>query len=429
MGLLNAATRRLGALFPGYFENTKHNHYADFGWPETLTFAQFYAAYDRNAHAAAAIDGTISKTWQDNPALYENEKPKETPLEAEIRQRFDDLRIWQKLAEADRRSMVGAYGGAILRLADDRLFREPVDTVRGGLDGLVDIIPAWEGQLTVSEWHTDERQPEYGTPKMYSFNEAAVGETSRMQSREIHPDRVLIWSADGTINGKSSLRAGFNDLMTMEKIRGAGGEGFWKNAKSAPIFETRPDLNADDMAAAMGVHRDDIRDRMDEEVADYQRGFDKLLMIQGMTAKTLPVTLPSPEHFHAIAERAFAATYRMPTKILSGNQEGSLASTADEENWAQTNMGRRKDRVIPAIRDFAARIERFGIIPERDWIVNWSDLTEASMGEKIDRADKMAGINQKLSASGMGQEAYSPDEIRAVTGHEPMTEIGFGDDE
>jgi len=36
--LANAAARRLDVMFPGYFSAAKHNHYADFGYPENLTF-------------------------------------------------------------------------------------------------------------------------------------------------------------------------------------------------------------------------------------------------------------------------------------------------------------------------------------------------------------------------------------------------------
>lgn len=152
--LANAAARRLDVMFPGYFSAAKHNHYADFGYPENLTFDMVYGMYRRNGIAAAGVDKTILKTWQDNPFLQEKQRDgsegkrtEETKLEADIRQRFEDLRIWSRIAETDRRSLVGSYSGLILRLADNKKFSEPVDTVPGGLLGLVEVLPAWEGQL------------------------------------------------------------------------------------------------------------------------------------------------------------------------------------------------------------------------------------------------------------------------------------------
>lgn len=424
----NTAVRRLDTMFPGFFATAKHNHYADFGFPVDVEFAQFHAMYERNGLGRAGVDKTVAKTWQDFPYLQEKardsgETRKETRREAQIRQRFDDLRLWQQLAECDRRGMVGSYAGLIFRLADSKPFSDPVKRVPGGLNGLVEVIPCWEGQLTVSEWDTDEISPGYGQPKMFQFQESAVDPKSKTQPRAftVHPDRVLIWSKDGTLNGTSALKAGYNDLMTMEKIVGAGGEGFWKNAKSAPILEIDKEANVDNMAKAMGIPVSEIADKIDEQVGDWNMGFDKSLMIQGIVAKTLQVTLPSPEHFFSIACQSFAASISMPMKILVGMQTGERASTEDAKEWAQTVMSRRSSETVPNIMGLIRRLERFGMIPERDWHLSWTDLTEASADDKINRADKMAGVNQKLAPQ--GERAFTGAEIRAAAGdYEPLSE-------
>jgi uncharacterized protein len=425
--MVNAASmiaNRFRRLADGIYDpssgSTKHAHYRDFGYPEHLSFAQLYQMYLRNGLAKAAVEKTILKTWQDYPFLAENDDGIETPLEADIRQRFTDLRIWQHLSEADRRGMVGNYAGVILRLADGKKFDQPVDRVPGGLMGLVEVIPAWEGQLTVSSWDTDELSETYGKPQLFQFNEAQIDrQNGQPRSFIVHPDRVIIWSRDGTVHCRSALEAGYNDLVDLEKIKGAGGEGFWKNAKSAPVFEIDKDAKIAEMAKAMGVKPDDIADAMDEQVADWQRGFDQLLMLQGMQAKTLQVNLPSPEHFWAAPLQSFAASMNIPLKILVGNQTGERASAEDAEDWAQTNMSRRTELVIPNIMEMVNRLERFGILQERDWFVNWNDLTEASMGEKVDRASKMADVNQKMAQS---EIVFTGDEIRAAVDLEPLSD-------
>ncbi len=424
--LANYAQRRLGSMFPGFpGVSPKHDHYKDFGYPERLTFEQLYRMYSRNGVAAAGVDKTVRKTWQNNPYLLEQERDgsqkgtaKETATEKAIRQRFDELRIWTRLAEADRMSMVGAYAGVILRFADGLPFNRPVTKVPGGLMGLVEFIPAWQGQLTVSQWDTVETSETYGQPQMFQFSESAIG-TTKQQPRNImiHPDRVIIWSKDGSVNGSSSLEPGYNSLVDMEKVRGAGGEGFWKNAKSAPVFEVDKEAKIDQMAKAMGVSIEDLADKMNEQVADWNAGFDQLLMIMGMQAKTLNVTLPSPEHFYAVALQDFAASMNIPVKILVGMQTGERASQEDADEWAQTNMSRRANQTIPNIMLLINRLEQVGILDEHDWYLDWADLTEASMSEKIERANKMADTNQK-----MGDTIYvfTDDEIRAAVGYEPL---------
>lgn len=425
--IVNESYRRLDRMFPAFFGSTKHDHYRDFGYPETLTFRDLYKMYQRNSIAHAAVEKTIAKTWQDQPFLLEAERDgsqgstkKETKLERDIRLRFDELRLWLHLAQADRRSMVGRYGGVILRLADGKRFIEPVDSVPGGLMGLVEIVPVWEGQLTVSEWNNDETSEGYGQPKMFAFNEAAVGETTNPRSFNVHPDRVIVWSRDGTVHGSSTLEPGYNDLIDMEKIKGAGGEGFWKNAKSAPVLEVDKEANVEAMAKAMGIPVGELPDRMNDQVADWQHGFDQLLMLQGMQAKTLGVTLPSPEHFWAAPLQSFAASMGIPIKILVGMQTGERASTEDAQEWAQTNMSRRSTEVIVNIMSLVNRLERFGMLPEKDWFIDWTDLTESSMGEKIDRTVKMAEVNAKMQSS--GEWVFMPEEIRAVADYEPLSE-------
>jgi hypothetical protein len=422
--VVNEATRRLDQMFPGYFGTYKHNHYADFGYPTDPQFQQFYDAYQRNGVARAGVNKTVAKTWQDFPFLLEKprdggEARRETRWEKQIRQRFDDLRLWQQLAEADRRGMVGAYAGVILRLADSKAFREPVKRVSGGLMGLVEVIPAWEGQLTVSEWDTDETSKTYGEPKMFQFSEAAVGNAAQPRQFNVHPDRVLIWSRDGTVFGTSALKAGLNDLITIEKIIGAGGEGFWKNAKSSPVLEIDKDASVANMAKAMGVPIDEVADKMGDQVKGWQQGFDEMLMLQGMTAKALGVALPSPEHFFSVAVQSFAASISMPMKILVGMQTGERASSEDAEEWSATNMSRRASETIPNIMALVRRLERFGMLPERDWTISWTRLTEAKPAEKIDRVNKMATANKTMQP--LGERVFTGAEMRAVLDMEPLS--------
>jgi hypothetical protein len=429
--MVNAA-RRLENLFPGYFPNTKHSHGKDFGWPDHLTFDQLYKAYLRNGIARAGIDKTVGKTWQDFPFLLEMERDgseggetEETSLERDIRQRFDDLRVWQHLAEADRRSLVGCYSGVIMRLADSKRFQEPVDTVPGGLAGLVELIPAWEGQLQVAEWDTDEMSETYGQPLMFQFNEAQVAskanDTTKTRSFMIHPDRVLVWSRDGTVHGTSFLEPGYNDLIDLEKIKGAGGEGFWKNAKSAPVLNLDKDAKIGDLAKGMGVSPAEVGDKIGEQVEDWQKGFDQLLMLQGMEAKALGITLPSPEHFWAAPLQSFAASISMPLKILVGSQTGERASTEDASEWSQTIMSRRNSQTVPNVMALVRRLERFSILPEgKDWFLDWPSLMDPTPTEQIERAAKMADINAKMQR--LGEFVFTPDEMRQETGREPLTD-------
>ncbi len=416
--IVNAA-RRLDGMFPGYFPATKHNHYGDFGWPQSLTFPQLYGMYLRNGLARAGVERTIAKTWQDSPQLWETEDEAETRLEAEIRQRFDDLRLWQMMAECDRRAMVGGYAGLIIRFRDGLPFDQPVRRMSGGLDAIAEVIPAWgESQIEVAEWNSDTQSEDYGKPRMFRFNEAALSNRDRLRQFNVHPDRVLVWSADGSVHARSLLEPGFNDLLDAEKVKGAGGEGFWKSARGSQVLEADKELNLDQMAKAMGVPTADLADAMNAQVQDFQRGFDKMPMLQGMQAKTLTIDLPSPEPFFNVAVSSFAASLNMPVRILVGNQTGERASTEDAREWSHTCNARRANTCRPLIGAFVARLERFGVLPQRDWHIEWSDLTEDSQELKIDRAAKMTAMNAQQSE----EPVFTVGEIRRVAGFEEEIE-------
>ena len=420
--------RRIENIFPGLgVGSAKHDHYRDFGFPTHLDFHDFYQMYQRNGLAAGAVEQTALETWQDFPQVCETEDADETPLEVEIRRHFEKIRFWQRVADVDRKSMIGRYSALILRFADNKPFMEPAENIRSGIQALVEVIPVWEGQLQVSSWHDDQRDPRYGQPKMFNFNEANVTEPSQQQKNrafEVHPSRVIVWSRDGTIHGQSKLEAGFNDLMTMEKIVGAGGEGFWKNATGRPILETDKEVKIDDIARGMGVTVDEVADKMDEQVADFNKGFDQMLMLQGIKAKTLPVNMISPEHPFNVALNSFCASWPIPAKKLVGAQTGERASGEDNDSWKMTNNSRRTNIAKPTIMSFLERLIEVGILEEKDWSIKWTDLTETSMSEKIERAGKMAEINAKQP----DEQVFLVDEIREVVGMLPSDLLDDEDD-
>lgn len=407
--------------------NTKHDLEYDFGHPNRRTpipFIEAYYMWRRNGIARALVEKTGGKTWQELPCLKEKEDDhEETGLEAEVRRWFSDIRLWQVLHQADMRSMVGKYGGVVFRFADGKRFEEPVDTVPGGIEGLAGILPAWEGQLEPSAWDTDPTSPGYGTPTMFHFNEANVDpEDGKVRSFQVHPDRCYVWSQDRTTWGESKYEPCWNALMDLEKIRGAGGEGFWKNAKAQPVLQAQTGDNAPDfnqLAVMLGTDISGLPDALDDVVAKWTKGFDVSLMLQGMEAKTLEVTLPQPAEFFNIALQEVSASWPIPQKVLVGMQTGERASTEDQREWAQINMSRRATMVVPNIMDIVARLERVGVLPDRDWHVDWSDLTAPSQGEKMDIVAKMSDVNAKMAAT--GGVVFTDDEMRAIVDYEPLT--------
>ena len=417
---MNAQSTSIYQNVIGQSVNHKHDLYYDFGYPglNELTFENFYQLWKRNGWASGLVEKTVSKTWQDDPQLREDpDAHEETPREEEIRKHFAKIRFWQFLKITDGRGMVGKYSGVVLQLADGQTYDQPVVSVPGGIEGLISVIPAWEKQLEPSAWDTDPTSPTYGSPSMFRFNESSVDpEAGKTRSFSVHPDRCLIWSADGTVFGESKFECCYNALLDMEKIRGAGGEGFWKNAKGQPVLSADKEVDFNQLASMLGTDIEGLGDALDDVVSRWTKGFDESLVLQGMTATTLSIALEKPAEFFETALMEVSASWPIPQKTLTGMQTGERASTEDAREWAQTNMGRRTQQVDPSIQDLVRRFEAWGMLEDKDWTVEWSDLTAPTQDERLTIADKMASVNQRMFAT--GEAVFTDAEIREIAGYD-----------
>ena len=425
--IVNALTRITSHLVPDALSgDAKHDRmYCDYGYPTNITFEMCYRMWRRNGYASAGVDHAIETCWQTFPALLEQEKTHEqTSYEKVVASQFERLKFWAQLAEADRMSRVGEYSGVIFRFRDSKNLDQPVDPLAGGLESIAEIIPAWQGQLKVIRTIDDQTNENYGQPAMYQYNESAVIDangTQRQRQFEVHPDRVHIWSKNQSVYGNIMiLEKGYNDLLTIQKIIGAGGEGFWKNAKTAPILNVDKETKMQTLATQLGLKNvDEVADKIDEIVRDYSKGLDASMMFQGIDVKTLQATLPIPDKFVLIAAQSFAASINEPLKLLVGNQNGERASTEDNKQWNKTCESRRNNYCKPNIMAIVNKLVNFGVLEKKSYFLLWADLTESTTDEKINIADKMAGVNQKMI--GYGEAAFTPEEIRETAGWKGST--------
>lgn len=410
-----------------------------FGWPAHLTFQDYYRMWERGGLAHGAISRTISKCWQDEPEIIEGEeedkKRPKTAWEKEFKAFAKTHKLWECVREADMRRTVGKYSALILQVADGKMWNQPV---RGrAARRLVKIIPAWEGQLTVTSWGQDEKDSEsYGMPTMYMFREGQVGNdlsssqaTYAGRDLEIHPDRVIILG--DIVNGVPMLRAAYNDFVNIEKILGGSGESFLKNAARQLGINFDKTVNLSDIAAAHAVPVTGLKDIFNQVTAGLNEGIDQTIITQGATVNPLVANVPDPQQHFNVSLQSAAASFMMPVMIWIGSQTGERSSQEDQKDWNNTCQGRRTGVLSSDIETILAHLVRIGLVaPVAESTVIWSNLNEATQAEKLDNASKMADINQK--SMGTGEIPYASQEIRDMSGHvngEPIPVLPEGDDE
>jgi hypothetical protein len=306
---------------------------------------------------------------------------------------------------------------------DGKTLSQPMGRIRP--EQFSKFIPVFEGQLFVKDWNQDQTSDAYSEPAMYQFQETGAGDRdpNSVRAVDVHPSRVIIWAEgadDGSIYGVPALEAGFNDLQTMEKIIGAGGEGFWKNSRGSLHIDIDKDANLQQLAQALGTDLNGLPDALEDQIDAFAKGYDKQLLTQAMTSNSTSVSMGDPEKPFQVALQDFAASISIPSTILVGMQTGRLASGEDTVEWAQTNMSRRENFLVPQIELTVHRLMEIGAIERKDFVVDWESLLEPTQSDRLGNGEKMSKIN--AAGLGAGVIPFSSDEIREASGFEAEEE-------
>lgn len=421
--LFRLAEARMGLLSGGGLDAKRPTAWAQYGYKDTLGFDDFLRAYRRGGPGHGAVHRLLDKCWLRRPRIKQPKSDKVTPWEEKVNALMRRIGAWPKLRDWDRRNMIGRYAGLILRVRDGKALREPMGT--GG--ELIDIVPVFENQLKVTEWHTDTGSPEFGTPKMwqYRMRQPANGDQQGRPDdwADVHPSRVHILAEGAAggdfLEGVPLLEAGFNALVDLEKISGGSGESFLKNSARALVFKF--DANASPQALTIGPDGvptgKAVGDVIEEKTDALNRSIDKSIVIQGGEATTLQTSTSDPTGAFTIAANLFAASVQMPYTIVFGQQTGRLASDQDQDDMVARCSSRQANVLTPALEAMLRHWQAMGWIDAGDFEIEWPSLDAPDDSGKLDHAGKMADINHKAFNAG-SPPPFDGNEVRKAAGYE-----------
>ena len=383
---MNALTTIRASLFSNYSQDAKHTAAWDsYGYKQTLSFDNFYQMYDRFGIASGVVQIPVDESWSSLPTI---EGP--AALVAAIQKLDDDSGLWAAMIETDTRNRVGRYSCLVPELRDNRKLSEPPTAT--GPESVKAFKPLYEAQIEATAFNPD------GSPRTWQINEDGTGDKSQAAGRSgvIHVDRVMYWAegASGfSIEGRSCLRSCFNSLVTLEKLIGAGGEGFFKNAKGGKMYDLDPQAGVSAFLSAMGTQdMSEAKERFNDKLAKYNAGLDAAMVTSGFKATPDTINLASPEHFFKAALNDVAACSRIPGTVLIGQQTGRLASDEDQYQLAKMATARRSRFLTPMIRRTIKWLQRLRVLPAGEFTVEWPDLFEPAIGEKLDNLGKLTNV-------------------------------------
>lgn len=428
------------------------------GYPADLETSDYFGMYARNSIARRVVQLMPKEAHQTAFKVYEDEKSgRETAFEKALKDLPQSMRgehSWFRgeegdplrdvILQADVACGIGSFGVILLGLDDLSSASAPSSgawsgleqPVRGfeergslpkdkkGLAASSDRRPYQltvnaeaakgrrllfarafdESVVTVGRFESNQASSRYMQPVTYSINlndsanKSGVG--SPGGSINVHWSRVVHYPAaeleNSVVFGVPEMRPCWNLLYDIAKIHGASGETFWRNCVLKTFLETHPQLGGD-----VEVDDDELKDAYEQ----FQNGLQQVLLLKGMTAKSIPpaVVDPSP-HLKAKIE-SVCIVKNIPVRIFMGSERGELASSQDDASWNDKVMQWQRSvttprRVVPVYD----RLIQTGVLPRLDdgYRVWWPDLESISEDAAAMTANKWADLMTKYLQGDLG---------------------------
>lgn len=401
-----AQIRTMRAAMLSGLDAKRPRAWCEYGYASDLSFENYFLAYDRDGLGNAAVDIIADKCWQDHPWLIEGAPDREstelTSNEARIDRVFSQAKVWQAFKEADVMALVAGWSAIILRIADSNELDQP--TVRPSIEALTELVPVWENQLTAVH---DSNQ----VLQHYVYAEPQTG-ISPARNVNVHPDRVVI--VGDPSRSRPLLKAGFNALTTLEKVLGGAGESFLKNASRQLNVNYDSDVDLEDIARANGGSVAELHENLSGHVRDINSGVDLLMMTQGASVNPMTVAVSDPMPSYNVALQVFAASVKIPVKVLVGNITGERASTEDIKQLNDRCQSRRVSEVTAHIEKFVAKLKQIGMLAAGQYSIMWNDLRESTDAERAEHVTKLATIVETIARA---------DQAQMMTGGEPVLTV------
>lgn len=426
----HAIARSRMALVSGSLDLKRPGAYEVFGYPRTVTFELLLQAYERGGAGHGAVHRLLDGCWQALPRIKPATAGEEvTPWETKLQGVLKGCQAWAKLKDFDRKNLVGRYAAVIYRARDGKALREPLQKA----SALVDLVPVFEDQIKVTDWHSDQADPDnYGKPRMFQYQSRRLdGSDTQAQPvdwQDVHPSRVQILAegavGDDFFQGVPLLRAGFNSLINLEKIEGGSGEGYLKNAARTLAFEYDKDatLNTIDSEG----RETSAKPALEAQARRLNTNMDAAAVVVGGKVNALQTTMPDPTKPFEVAACMFAASVRIPFTILFGQQTGRLASDEDKADFQARCKSRQTNELTPMLEQLVRRLQACGIVDPGEFTIEWPDLAAPTDLQKLEHAKAMADINKQAPGAG-GELAFDADEIRQAAGYKARAALPLGE--
>lgn len=365
--------------------NDTRDLYKVFGYTDEIKLEHYLSRYERQDIAKRIVDSYPKACWSFVPRITDDlDTQDESSFEEEINTLFKDrrLKILQKIRRLDIITGLGRYGVLYIGVADGLAPSEEVGSVNG-MDDILFLAPYSEDNVCITTFEEDPQNARYGLPTMYKITTG--NENGKKGSMEVHHTRILHvveGALENDVYGTPRLKPVFNRLMDLEKIVGGSAETFFLNARGG--------LH---MNQEVGTQMSDAT-LLESRLEEFSNNLTRYLRTKGIDVTPLNFDTADPKNHFDILIALLSAATGIPKRILTGSEQGQLASSQDENNWISRVNERQRDYCeFDILRPLLDWFVTYGVVsaPQNDeYDIVWKDLRTVSDMDKADVAVKMA---------------------------------------
>jgi hypothetical protein len=392
--------------------------YKALGYAKTINNKMYRDRYERGGIAGRIVDAYPTATWRGIGEMIEDQDPTvETKFEGAWNELQERLDIWAKFRRADIIAGLGRYAVVFIGAPGNTETELPKGLA---LDDILYLSLYNEGEAKIKEYELDPQNKRYGLPKVYTIRRSSAESglsLTRQTAMNVHWSRVVHVS-DGLLEdevfSRPRLERAWNHLDDLMKVVGGGSEAFWKTAYPGVQFNIDKDMK----------FKEDQLDKLKEEIDTFMNDMTRAVKTKGVNMDTLSSNIAQFKDNALVIVSLISGVTGIPQRMLLGSERGELASTQDRDNWAERVRDRRDSFAGPyVVKVFVNRLIEYGALPKPTkengkYTIGWGDVFDVSQTERIENAEKMAGVNQKA-----GETVITPNEIRDLAlGLEPLDE-------
>lgn len=398
--------------------------YSAAGYRTDIEFEDYYAVYKRGDIAKRIVSLPAASTWQQPPTILDGDEgdTEFTKAWAELTSIdpsdiADQKTIWHYLERADRISGIGRFGVLVIgvnqpveqnesgvdnpQLLDGDILSMPLPENLGGVEDFLYLHAYDEGCVEINSLIADPTNKRFNLPEFYSIEIANSINGNSHTLRRVHWSRV-IHIAEGLdsdeLYGAPRLEAIFNRRDDLEKILAGGSEAAWKLMDKGIIVSTKDGYELAEGEVAKS------------ELENFIHGLTRVAELEGVDVNILGGEMVDPTGIFNTLISVIAGATGIPQRRLLGNEQGQLASTQDERNWADIIESRQKNFAEPILlRPLISRLIYCGVLPQPSsggFQVEWADSFSLNEIEAAQRESAQATALSSAVSSGMPIETY-----------------------